>query len=97
METYFNTKELSGYLKIPEQSIRRWVLNNKIPYHRIHGVIRYRMSEIDKWVGKQKETVPADLDSKQEKDLFNEMDETEAVEIEEESKKDEAADSGENE
>ena len=79
METYFNTKELSGYLKIPEQSIRRWVLNNEIPYHRIHGVIRYRMSEIDKWVDEQKETAPADLDGKEEKDLFKEPEETETT------------------
>ena len=77
METYFNTKELSEYLKIPGQTIRRWVLNNEIPYHRIHGVIRYRMSEIDKWVDEQKEKVLADLDSKQEKELFNEPEETE--------------------
>jgi excisionase family DNA binding protein len=50
VETYFRTKELSGYLKIPEQSIRRWVLNNEIPFHRIHSVIRYRLSEIETWV-----------------------------------------------
>jgi excisionase family DNA binding protein len=51
VETYFTTKELSGYLKIPEQTIRRWVLKNEIPYNRIHGVIRYRLSEIETWVG----------------------------------------------
>jgi excisionase family DNA binding protein len=50
VETYFTTKGLSEYLKIPEQSIRRWVLNNEIPFHRIHNVIRYRLSEIDEFI-----------------------------------------------
>jgi excisionase family DNA binding protein len=50
METYFNAAELAAYLKVAEQSLRRWVLNNEIPYHRIHSVIRFRLSEIEKWV-----------------------------------------------
>jgi excisionase family DNA binding protein len=50
MEIYFNTAELAAYLKVAEQSIRRWVVNNEIPYHRIHSVIRFRLSEIEKWV-----------------------------------------------
>ena len=79
VETYFNTKELSGYIKTPEQTIRRWVLNNEIPYFRVHGIIRYRASDIDKWFDEHKEKVPADLDSKQEKDLFKEPEETETT------------------
>ena len=50
METYLNTKELGEYLHIAEQTIRRWVMNDEIPYHRIHNVIRYRISEIEKWI-----------------------------------------------
>ena len=59
METYFTTKGLSEYLKIPEQSIRRWVLNNEVPYRRIHNVIRYRLSEIEAWVGENKGKLPS--------------------------------------
>jgi excisionase family DNA binding protein len=50
METYFNTAELGEYLHIAEQTIRRWVMNNEIPCRRIHGVVRFRLSEIEKWV-----------------------------------------------
>jgi excisionase family DNA binding protein len=50
MDTYFTTKELSEYLHIAEQSIRRWVMAGKIPFHRIHGSVRYRLTEIEKWV-----------------------------------------------
>ena len=76
METYFNTKELGEYLHIAEQTIRRWVLHNEIPYHRIHSVIRYRLSEIEMWVDGHKEKVPAFSDSQNEDALF---DETEAA------------------
>ena len=83
VEKYFNTKGLSEYLLIPEQSIRRWVLNNEIPYHRIHGVIRYRMSEIDKWVDEHKEKISSGLDIKQEKELFTEGEAAETGGVEE--------------
>jgi excisionase family DNA binding protein len=50
METYFNTDDLAAYLKVAEQRIRRWVMNREIPFHRIRTVIRFRLSEIEKWV-----------------------------------------------
>jgi hypothetical protein len=83
MNTYFTTKGLSDYLKIPEQSLRRWVLNNEMPYCRIHGVIRYRLSEIEKWVDENKEKLMPFMTKKQENELFNEADNTEAASVEE--------------
>jgi excisionase family DNA binding protein len=50
VETYWTIEELAGYLKIAEQTIRRWVLNREIPFHKIHKVIRFRVSEIEKWI-----------------------------------------------
>jgi len=72
VETYLTTKELSGYLKIPEQSIRRWVLNKEIPFHRIHNVIRYRLSEIEAWVGGNRDKLPPVTDGVKDDCLFNE-------------------------
>ena len=43
-------EELATYLKLAEQTIRRWVLNRVIPFHKIHKVIRFRVSEIEEWV-----------------------------------------------
>ena len=80
MEKYFNTKGLSEHLLIPEQTIRRWVLNDEIPYFRIHGVIRYRLSEIENWVDTHRDKVPAFLSKKQENELFNETEEAETTE-----------------
>jgi excisionase family DNA binding protein len=50
LETYLTIEGLAEYLKIAEQTVRRWVLNREIPYHKIKKVIRFRISEIEKWV-----------------------------------------------
>ena len=54
METYLTIEELSGYLKLAEQTVRRWVLNQQIPYHKIHKAVRFRLSEIEKWIDGEK-------------------------------------------
>ena len=72
VETYFTTKSLAEYLQIAEQSIRRWVLNNEIPYRRIHNVIRYRLSEIEAWVGENQSQFPDGMGNGNEGELFNE-------------------------
>jgi excisionase family DNA binding protein len=81
VETYFTTKELSDYLKIHEQSIRRWVLNNEIPFHRIHNVIRHRLSEIEIWVGKNKGLFPSCLEGVNENEIFIETENCENVNV----------------
>jgi len=50
MEIYLTIEGLAKYLQLAEQTIRRWVLNREIPYHKIKKVIRFRVSEIEKWV-----------------------------------------------
>jgi excisionase family DNA binding protein len=55
METYLTIEELASHLKLAVQTIRRYVLNREIPYHKIKKVIRFRLSEIEWWVGHQNE------------------------------------------
>jgi excisionase family DNA binding protein len=50
VETYFTLEELAKYLCYSEKTIRKWVLNKEIPYHKIHNSIRFRLSEIEKWI-----------------------------------------------
>jgi len=50
MESYLTIEELAGYLKIAEQTIRRWVQNREIPFHKIKKSIRFRVSEIEWWI-----------------------------------------------
>jgi len=50
VEIYLNIEGLAKYLGIAEKTIRKWVLNREIPYHKIKKVIRFRLSEIEKWI-----------------------------------------------
>jgi excisionase family DNA binding protein len=50
METYLNVPELAALLRLSGQTIRRYVLQKEIPYHKIKKVIRFRPSEIERWV-----------------------------------------------
>jgi excisionase family DNA binding protein len=59
METYLTIEELADYLKLAEQTIRRWVLNREIPFHKIKKVIRFRVSEIEAWIDEDGWKIPA--------------------------------------
>jgi len=50
VETYLTIVGLAKHLKLAEQTIRRWVLNREIPFYKIKKVIRFRLSEIEKWI-----------------------------------------------
>jgi excisionase family DNA binding protein len=50
METYLTIEGVAGHLKLSAQTIRRYVMNREIPFHKIKKVIRFRLSEIEKWV-----------------------------------------------
>ena len=52
METYLTVEELAAYLKLAGQTVRRWVLNNEVPYHKVNHSVRFRLSEIETWVKK---------------------------------------------
>jgi excisionase family DNA binding protein len=49
-EIYMTIEEVAEYLRLAEQTIRRYVLNSEIPYHKIRKVIRFRLSEVEKWI-----------------------------------------------
>jgi excisionase family DNA binding protein len=50
MEIYLTIAELAGMVKLSGQTIRRYVLNKTIPYHKIHKAVRFRLSEIEAWI-----------------------------------------------
>jgi excisionase family DNA binding protein len=50
METYLTIAELAEYIKLSEQTVRRYVLNKTVPYRKIHKAVRFRVSEIEKWI-----------------------------------------------
>ena len=80
METYLTIEELASHLKLAVQTIRRWVLNREIPFHKIKKVIRFRLSEIERWIENGAE-IPYS-ESNLESDLFTETEAEEKVEPE---------------
>ena len=72
METYLTVEELAAYFKFSVQTIRRWILNREVPYHKIHNSIRFRLSEIESWVENNDVLKKTNEKKEQEADLFGE-------------------------
>jgi excisionase family DNA binding protein len=87
METYLTIEELASHLKLAEQTIRRWVLNREIPFHKIKKVIRFRLSEIERWVEDGGPSALADKKEGQEPGLFGDLES-----LDEQAREGEAAD-----
>ena len=94
METYLTIEELAEYLKLAEQTIRRWVFNREIPFHKIKKVIRFRISEIEKWIDEGGYMLPDVPQEGVKGGLFDDtisLDELAEMEQAEEAKEDEEA------
>jgi excisionase family DNA binding protein len=50
MEIYLTIEELAEHIKLSEQTVRRYVLNREIPFHKIKKVIRFKPSEVERWI-----------------------------------------------
>ena len=50
MEILLTVKELAAALKLTEQTIQRYILRKEIPYRKIMRAIRFRPSEINRWI-----------------------------------------------
>ena len=74
METYLSIEELAKYLDVAEKTVRKWVLNRDIPYHKIMKIIRFRLSEIEKWIETSGKFSQANNDEGQGGGLFAEDD-----------------------
>jgi excisionase family DNA binding protein len=70
METYLTIEELAAVLKLAAQTIRRYVLKREIPYHKIKKVIRFKPSEVERWIESGGLDSSIDRGSELEGDLF---------------------------
>jgi excisionase family DNA binding protein len=50
MENLMTVKDVAEYMRLSEQTIQRYVMNREIPFHKIKKVIRFRLSEIERWI-----------------------------------------------
>jgi len=72
METLLTVTDLAAVLKLAEQTIRRWVLKRQIPFHKIGKAVRFKPSEIERWVDGGSMAVCVGDDVSLEGDLFSE-------------------------
>lgn len=55
MEKQFYTlQELAQLLEVNEMTIRRLVNRNALPYYKVGRVFRFKVDEIEAWLGKQR-------------------------------------------
>jgi excisionase family DNA binding protein len=50
MEILLTAKELAAALKLTEQTVQRYVLRKEIPFRKIMRAVRFRPSEINRWI-----------------------------------------------
>jgi excisionase family DNA binding protein len=59
MENYWRVDEVASALQISVQSVYRYVANSEIPYHKLNRSVRFRPSEIERWIESKLAGVPA--------------------------------------
>ncbi len=56
-EKYINIDEAAEYLGVKPSTIRSWIKTKNMPAHRVGGkLLKFKRSEIDKWVQSEKNT-----------------------------------------
>ncbi len=43
-------KKVAEFLMVKQSTLYSWVHNGSIPFHKLNGLIRFDMDEIEKWV-----------------------------------------------
>jgi len=76
LEGYLTAKEVAAFLQLSLQTIRRYTMNKKIPFHKIDRAVRYKKLEIEEWVEKGMMQTSA---SENEQGLFAETDSREKL------------------
>jgi len=50
MENYWKVQEVAAALQISAQTVYRYVANGEIPFHKLNKSVRFKPSEIERWV-----------------------------------------------
>jgi excisionase family DNA binding protein len=49
------TREAADYIGIKEETLRRWVAAQRVPFVRLNRLLRFRRSALDKWLAEQEQ------------------------------------------
>ena len=61
MENYWKVQEVAAALQISIQTVYRYVANGEIPFHKLNRSVRFKPSEIERWVESKAAGVQATL------------------------------------
>lgn len=50
MLMYLTVKDLAPHLQVKPSTLYAWVAQGKIPFVKIHGLLRFRRDEIEQWL-----------------------------------------------
>ena len=50
MENYWKVREVAEALQISVQTVYRYVANGEIPFHKLNRSVRFKPSEIERWI-----------------------------------------------
>lgn len=72
MEKYMTAKEVAALVQLTEQTIRRYVMLKQIPYHKTIRAVRFKPSEIEKWMAEKENKKGGKKEADSTAGLFNE-------------------------
>lgn len=63
-EQWVGIKHIAEHLDVKEVTVRKWIVDGKIPCKKIGKQWKFKISEIDEWVNSGKSAQPSTKDSK---------------------------------
>lgn len=49
-ERWVTVDDVAAHLQVTRDTVYRWIDNRKFPVHRVGRILRFRISEVDRWV-----------------------------------------------
>lgn len=53
-EKWINLADVADYLGVSKDTIRNWIKNDALPAHKVGRLWKFKISEVDQWVMKNK-------------------------------------------
>jgi len=58
-KSFLNSKEISEYLGIKENTVYAWVHKRQIPFYKVGRLVKFKQDQIDRWIeGKRVKEMP---------------------------------------
>jgi len=62
METFWTIEDVAAAVKVSVQTVYRYVANGEIPFHKLNRAVRFKPSEIERWLeGRKAEAAKHEL------------------------------------